>query len=167
MNAAEKEKLFTELVSKYKASIWRVCYAYLPDRSFAEDVYQDTLMEIWKNLERFRGESAWHTWIYRIAVNTAISHGRKETKRAVDFREQPTDIADEGSTETQETETRYQHLQECIAQLSEQDRLVVSLLLEDLSYAQIADVTGLSATNVGVRINRIKPKLHACITSRN
>ncbi|MGL5890638.1 MAG: RNA polymerase sigma factor [Bacteroidia bacterium] len=166
MNTAEKEKLFAELVSNYKASIWRVCYAYLPDRSFAEDVYQDILTELWKNLERFRGESGWHTWIYRIAVNTAISHGRKEIKRVVDFREHPADIADDTSAQTQETENRHQQLHACIAKLSEQDRLVVSLLLEGLNYAQIADVTGLSGTNVGVRINRIKPKLHACITSR-
>ena len=165
MNAAEKEKLFAELASNYKASIWRVCYAYLPDRSFAEDVYQDILIELWKNLERFRGESGWHTWIYRIAVNTAISHGRKETKLVVDFREHPADMADDTSAQTQEVETRHQRLHACIAKLSEQDRLVVSLLLEDLNYAQIADITGLSSSNVGVRINRIKPKLHACITS--
>jgi RNA polymerase sigma factor (sigma-70 family) len=165
MIATEKDKLFAELVKNYKASIWRVCYAYLPDRSFAEDVYQDILIELWKNLERFRGESGWHTWIYRIAVNTAISHGRKETKRVVDFREQPADIADEPAAQTHETENRHQRLHACIAKLSEQDRLVVSLLLEDLSYAQIADITGLSTTNVGVRINRIKPKLHVCITS--
>ncbi|MCU0432093.1 MAG: sigma-70 family RNA polymerase sigma factor [Bacteroidia bacterium] len=165
--SAANEKLFYELVDKYKASIWRVCHAYLPDRSFAEDVYQDVLMELWKNLGKFRGESGWHTYIYRIAVNTAISHGRREKRRVVDFREQPAETADTSATDTHDTEQLHRRLHTCIARLPEQDRLVVSLLLEDLSYAEIADVTGLSVSNVGVRINRIKPKLHACITSGN
>lgn len=167
MTPAQKEAQFGQLVANYKASIWRVCYAYLPDRSFAEDVYQDILMEIWKSLDRFRGASSVHTWLYRIAVNTAINHGRRETRRPIDFRETPADVADSGTTETQETEHRHQQLHRCIALLPEQDRLVVSLLLEDLSYQEIADITGLSVNLVGVRINRIKPKLHGCITSRS
>jgi RNA polymerase sigma-70 factor, ECF subfamily len=163
--SAEKEKQFTELLARYKASIWRVCYAYLPDRSFAEDVYQDILVELWKSMGRFKAESGWHTFIYRIAVNTAISHGRHETRRPVDFREEPADVADSGTAEWQEKEQLHRRLHCCIAQLPEQDRLVVSLLLEELSYQEIADVTGLTVSNVGVRINRIKPRLHACITS--
>lgn len=163
--SAEKEKQFAELVARYKASIWRVCYAYLPDRSFAEDVYQDILVELWKSMDRFRAQSGWHTFIYRVAVNTAISHGRRETRRPVDFREQPADVADTHTAESHEKEQLHRRLHSCIAQLPEQDRLVVSLLLEELSYQEIADVTGLTVNNVGVRINRIKPKLHACITS--
>jgi RNA polymerase sigma-70 factor (ECF subfamily) len=167
MKAGEKEQQFNSLVAQYKASIWRVCYAYLPDRSFAEDVFQDILVEIWKSMDGFRGSSGWHTWIYRIAVNTAIRHGRRETRRPVDFLESPAEVADSGTAESQETEQRHQQLHRCIQRLSEQDRLIVSLLLEELSYQEIADVTGLSLSLVGVRINRIKPKLHACITSGN
>lgn len=166
MIAAEKEKQFHALVTQYKASIWRVCYAYLADRSFAEDVYQDILAEIWKSMDQFRGASGWHTWIYRVAVNTAISHGRKETRRPVNFLETPSEVADSDPSETQQTEALHQTLHDCIARLSEQDRLIVSLLLEDLSYQEIADVSGLSVNLVGVRINRIKPKLHGCISSR-
>ncbi|MCA6361736.1 MAG: sigma-70 family RNA polymerase sigma factor [Bacteroidetes bacterium] len=163
--SAEKEKQFTELLARYKASIWRVCYAYLPDRSFAEDVFQDILVELWKSMGRFRAESGWHTFIYRIAVNTAISHGRRETRRPVDFSEKTVEVADTAMAESQDKEQLHRRLHTCIAQLPEQDRLVVSLLLEELSYQEIADVTGLTVSNVGVRINRIKPRLHACITS--
>ena len=167
MIAAEKEKQFGALVEQYKASIWRVCYAYLPDRSFAEDVYQEILAEIWKSMDHFRGASGWHTWIYRVAVNTAINHGRKEIRRPVDFRENPVELPDNDPAETEAVESLHRKLHQCIALLSEQDRLIISLLLEELSYQEIADVTGLSVNHVGVRINRIKPKLHGCITSRN
>ncbi len=167
MSPAEKQKQFNALVAQYRASIWRVCYAYLSDRSFAEDVYQEILIGIWKSMDGFRGQSGWHTWIYRVAVNTAISHNRKETRRPVNFRAVPAEVADSDPVETQETEALHQQLHHCIARLNEQDRLIVSLLLEDLSYQEIADVSGLSVSHVGVRINRIKPKLHACITSRS
>lgn len=163
----KQEILFNELVKAHHASIYRICRAYLYDVSHADDLYQEILFQVWKSLQNFKGESKVGTWIYRIAVNTAISFNLKNKKHQFeslpDFIQVP---YEETLQQKQEQETQLDQLRYCISQLETPDRLVISLVLEDKSYKEIAEITGTNINNVGVKINRIKARLVKLMENR-
>lgn len=159
-NNQDQEGFFTAIIKANHASIYRICRAYLYDASYADDLYQEILYQIWKSIKNFKGDAKVSTWIYRIAVNTAIGFNMKNK------RHQHEAIADslqmpyiESLPEKQEQEVQFNKLRYCISQLAAQDRLIISLLLEQKSYKEIAEITGASMSNTGVRINRIKERL--------
>ena len=156
MNHAERERLFLDLFAGNKARIHRLCHGYLNSSADAEDLFQEVMANVWNSLPRFRGEASPATWFYRIAVNTALIHRRKRP------REEPlTDVADRGGSpqQTLEQEERLAALRHAIGGLPDGDRLVVTLLLEGLSYKEIAEITGMTVNYVGVKISRIKQAL--------
>jgi len=157
---------FEALVAANHARLHRICRAYLPrDPAAAQDLYQDILVQLWTHLPRYRGEAQLSTWVYRVAVNTALLFKRREQRRPTG--PDPDTLAHLLAAELGEADRTQQglldQLHHCIARLPDPDRLLVSLLLEDASYKQIADVLGLSLSNVGVRLNRLKKKLAACV----
>ncbi|MEM7659461.1 MAG: RNA polymerase sigma factor [Bacteroidota bacterium] len=154
---------FEALLKEHQDRIYRICRAYLYDQSLVEDLYQDVLLKLWQQMARFRGESQWTTWMYRIAVNTAITYNRRRKKDRQVFASQEMGVLpepiSEGSTDAWEKERLLQQLHHSIQQLPEGDRLLVSLQLEGMSYQQISDIMGLTVNHVGVKLNRIKKKL--------
>lgn len=159
---------FEALVADNHDRLYRICRAYLPrDPAAAQDLYQDILVQLWTNLPRYRGEAQLSTWVYRVAVNTALLFKRREQRRPTG--PDPDALAQVLPADSGEAARAHHelldHLHACIALLPDPDRLLVSLLLEDASYQQIADVLGLSLSNVGVRLNRLKKKLAACVAS--
>jgi RNA polymerase sigma factor (sigma-70 family) len=159
-NNQNQEAWFNELVKANHASIYRICRAYLYEASHADDLYQEILYQIWKSIQSFKEQSKVSTWIYRIAVNTAINFNLKNKRhqhQAIpDFSSMP---YEETLPEKQEQEAKLNTLRYCISQLETQDRLIISLVLENKSYKEIAEITGISMTNTGVKINRIKARL--------
>jgi RNA polymerase sigma-70 factor (ECF subfamily) len=153
---AERERLFLELFHRNKARIQRLCWGYLDSPQDAEDLFQEIMANVWNSLPSFRGEAQIGTWVYRIAINTALVH-RKKWKRG----EELTDIADTRpcAQEDLERRERLSLLYRAIASLAAQDRLIVTLLLEGLSYKEMAEITGLTVNHVGVKISRIKQAL--------
>nr|WP_315422981.1 RNA polymerase sigma factor [uncultured Pedobacter sp.] len=159
-NNRDQQGYFNELVKSNHASIYRICRAYLYDISYADDLYQEILFQIWKSIQNFKGKSKVSTWIYRIAVNTAIGFNSKNKRH--DYLPIPDafQIPDiEQIPEKMEQEAKLEKLRCCISQLAAQDRIIISLVLEQKSYKEIAEITGASLTNTGVRINRIKERL--------
>ena len=156
MNRVERERLFLELLEENKVRIQRLCYGYLNSPSEVEDLFQEIMTNVWNSLPGFRGEAKASTWLYRIAVNTALLY-RKRWKRG----EVLTDVPDDrrGAHQNLEEKERLASLRRAIATLPDQDRLIVTLLLEGLSYREIADITGITINYVGVRISRIKATL--------
>jgi len=159
-NSKQQQDFFTALVKENHASIYRICRAYLYDVSYAEDLYQEILYQIWKSIQNFKGNSKASTWIYRIAVNTAIGFNLKNSR----YQHEP--ILDslqmpeiDCISEKKDEEKQLVNLRYCISQLAAQDRLIISLVLEKKSYKEIAEITGASMSNTGVRINRIKDRL--------
>jgi RNA polymerase sigma-70 factor (ECF subfamily) len=132
-------------------------------RSFAagadrDDLYQEMLLQIWGSLDGFAGRSNPNTWMYRVALNTAISHRRRSSVRerhTASHADIDPDVVPGGSSGGRD-ELRI--LEEFMASLAEMDRALFALYLEDLSYREMADVTGLSESHVGVRINRMKKR---------
>lgn len=156
----QQEIMFNELVKAHHGSIYRICRAYLYDVSHADDLYQEILFQLWKSIQNFKGEAKVSTWIYRIAVNTAINFNLKNKKyqheTLPDFVQVP---YEETLLQKQEQEVQLDQLRYCISQLETSDRLIISLVLEDKSYKDIAEITGTNINNVGVKINRIKVRL--------
>jgi RNA polymerase sigma-70 factor, ECF subfamily len=156
MTHHERERLFLEIFQGRKSSITRLCYGFLGSSHEVEDLVQEIMTNVWNSLPSFRGESAVTTWVYRIAVNTALVY-RKKLKRG----EELPDVADGsmGAHHNLEQQERLAALRRAIAVLPDQDRLVITLLLEGLSYKEIAEITGLTVNYVGVKISRIKQTL--------
>ncbi|HMQ78104.1 MAG TPA: RNA polymerase sigma factor [Ignavibacteria bacterium] len=168
----DKDTLFKQVLEENKDRIYRICCAYERNAIDRDDLYQEIIINIWKNLDKFEGRSAISTWVYRIAVNTSLMHVKKESKRnsvTSELDENSLNLAEppnEDREEKIETGKRIETLYECINELSALDRLIISMVLEDLSYKEIAEVTGLSVNNTGVRINRIKKELFRLMEER-
>ena len=146
---------FVELVTRYKDVIFKVCYIYA-EKDDIEDYYQEVLIQIWRSLPKFRGESKVTTWIYRISLNTCISHVRKNTKGNInkvpllDVKLWENDI---------EKKQQVDEMYSLINKLNKLEKAVILLWLEDRDYEEIASIVGITKANVAVKINRIKEKL--------
>jgi RNA polymerase sigma-70 factor (ECF subfamily) len=145
---------FEEIYSQYAPQIFRVCLGYTNDADLAKDLVQETFISVWKNLPGFRYQSQMSTWIFRIATNHCLR--AMEVAKRMPKEELPYNL-----TETWEDspEEKLNFLYQCIAELEETDRIIISLELEGLPQAEIASVVGLGNSNVRVKIHRIKEKL--------
>jgi RNA polymerase sigma-70 factor (ECF subfamily) len=158
----EQETFFLELVREYEARLRRICRIYADDPEARKDLYQDILVQLWRTLPSFEGRANPGTWLYRVALNTALNVARRRTVRRrarereeVALRGQPPPRADERVERAEVLERLYA----AIGRLHEIDRALVLLHLEERSYREIGDVLGISESNVGVRLHRAKAKL--------
>jgi RNA polymerase sigma-70 factor (ECF subfamily) len=147
---------FEEIYALYSPQIFRVCMGYINDHEQAKDLTQETFISVWQNLSSFKGQSKISTWIFRIATNNCL-RAIEKSKRVMKT-ELPYNLP---SPEEDEPEDRLAFLYNCIARLDETDRIIISLVLEDLPQAEIATIVGLSNVNTRVKIHRIKEKLAA------
>ncbi len=159
-----KEEQFKKIVAENGDRIARICRYYNPDKEDQKDMHQEILVNIWNSLDRFRGESAVSTWIYRIAINTSLSFTGKafrHMKLQINTDQQNLNILlDDNEVELKlKQEANLEQLQNQLNQLSVIDKALISLLLEGLSMREIADVIGLTEPNVKVKIHRIKELL--------
>jgi RNA polymerase sigma-70 factor (ECF subfamily) len=157
------EKEFTELINNHRALIFKVCNLYCSYPESRKDLFQEVILQLWKSFPGFRKASANSTWIYRVALNTAISNFRKESKKP---EKRPLtllelDIPDiPGTSEKEEDRSA---LNQAIAKLTEIEKAVIMLYLDEKTYDEISEIIGISNSNVGVRLNRIKNKLSELI----
>ena len=145
-----------KLYSTYSPKIHRLCLGYTGDAMLADDLLQEVFIKVWQHYDKFRGESQISTWMYRIAVNTCLQYLRADKskhKTALDNLQ-----LKEDDTET-EKEQQIQLLYKCISELAETDRLIITLMLEEVPYPEIAAATGISEGNLRVKIHRIKQQL--------
>lgn len=157
------QERYEDIIRTHKDSIYRICLGYIYEAELVDDLFQDVLIALWKSLSSFRGEARLSTYIYRVTVNTAISFNRKQAKHDRESRlEHELPVFDSPVDDITNREELHL-LRSCIRKLEKQDRLIISLYLEELSYKEIADVAGISVTYVGVKINRIKDILKLCI----
>lgn len=159
-----KEEQFKKIVAENGDRITRICRYYNPDKEDQKDMVQEILVNIWNSLDKFRGESAISTWIYRIAINTSLSFTGKafrHMKMQINTDQQNLNmlIEDDDLEAKLKQEADLEQLQTQLNQLSVIDKALISLLLEGLSMREIADVIGLTEPNVKVKIHRIKEEL--------
>ncbi|MGX7667949.1 RNA polymerase sigma factor [Flavobacterium pedocola] len=152
----QQENQFKELYSAYSAKIHRLCLGYTGDTMLADDLLQEVFIKVWQHYDQFRGEAQLSTWIYRIAMNTCLQYLRSDkSKNKVDLNK----AIIKREEETDEKEQQIQLLYKCISELSEADRLIITLLLEEVPYPEIAEITSISEGNLRVKIHRIKQQL--------
>lgn len=148
---------FNTLYQTYYPKVLKLCLGYTGDYAQAQDLAQETFVKAWQNSSKFKGESLVSTWLYRIAVNTCLNHLRTA-------RTQPTDQLQlhheqQATDDTNDLDQQVRLLYRCISQLAETDRLIISLVLEDTPYPEIAQIAGISEGNLRVKIHRIKQQL--------
>jgi RNA polymerase sigma-70 factor (ECF subfamily) len=152
------EKNFISLINEHQRLIHKVCFMYENDPEVRNDLFQEIVLQLWKSLPSFRGEAKITTWMYRIALNTAISGLRRQSRqvKTEDLRDLHLNITDSGGTDLEE---KFQKLQWAIRQLTEIERAMIMMALEEISYEEIAETIGITQNNVRVRMNRIREKL--------
>ncbi len=150
------EKDFENIVRQNKTSLYMICYMYAKDKDEANDFFQETLIRLWQGFKQFRGKSNINTWLSRICINTCISSLRKRKKHA---RTIPLSIDMELLEETNENGKQLAQMYRLIGRLGVLDKAIVLLWLDNMSYADIAEIMGISVSNVSVKLMRIKEKL--------
>lgn len=160
MNPKPSEEEFSILAEKNQGIIHKVCSMYCEKEADRKDLFQDILIQWWRAFPSFKGDAKFTTWAYRVAINTAISSYRKQ-KRRLSFHSlsvEELQIPDYVG-QSAEAEERSRQLYKAIEGLSKVEKAIIMLYLEEHSYEDIAQIIGITKTNVGVKINRIKIKL--------
>jgi RNA polymerase sigma-70 factor (ECF subfamily) len=156
----EQEQIFENWLSQHKAVLFKIIRAYAFTEADRDDLFQEITIQVWHSIPAFRQESSVATWLYRISLNTAIKWTKKERKHtdAKESLDNVQHILEENKTPVDE---RLTWLYNEIAKLDEIDRSIALLLLEGFSYKEMAAIAGISESNIGVKINRIKKHLIA------
>ena len=157
------ERQFLELVNENRSRILRVCRVYSWNSADQDDLYQEILFQIWRGLPAVKEKQFANTWLYRVAINTAISFVRKRNIRSdrvvyVDHTDLTRTI-ESRQTPDRPGDDRIANLYSAIYKLDPLEKALVTLFLEDFTYEQIAEATGISASRVGVMLHRAKKKL--------
>ncbi|RYD94713.1 MAG: sigma-70 family RNA polymerase sigma factor [Sphingobacteriales bacterium] len=154
------EKSFLAVVEAHKGIIYKIANLYCRDTEDRKDIVQEIIVQLWRSFSNYSGEAKYSTWIYRIALNVAISFYRKETRRSQitnPLSEAILNIAD--SSGLNETEEKIGFLYRFIAELKELDKALMLLYLDEKTHKEIADILGITETNVATKIGRIKALL--------
>lgn len=146
-------------VGEHRRMLHKVCRLYCPDEHDRQDLFQEIVVQLWRSYPGFRGESKFSTWLYRIALNTAISDLRRQKRRTtpLDPGQIPTHFQD--IRYGAEEEEQLQQLYAAIERLTEIEKALVMLYLEDKSYDEMEEILGINQNNLRVKMNRIKEKL--------
>ncbi|HET7275316.1 MAG TPA: sigma-70 family RNA polymerase sigma factor [Longimicrobiaceae bacterium] len=162
MTIGDQEGSFLALVHANDSAIRKICRVYGDDRAAREDLYQNILVQLWRALPSFRGTSAPGTWLYRVALNTALAQRRRASARPETQLEDPDTFMGEHHHRPDrefEANQRLEKLYRAIDRLDDLDKALILLHLEDQSYREIAEVLDISESNVGVKLHRIRKKL--------
>lgn len=158
---------FQRLLSDHGHALWRIAGAYTQTRPDREDLYQEILLQVWRALPSFRGDAAERTWLTRIAFNVALGAVRKRDVRATADAPEAVDALQASGPDPLSAADRSDALDQiyaAIRRLPEVDRALVVLSLEERPHAEIAEILGLSVSNVAVRLHRAKAKLTGLVS---
>ncbi|MCD4832650.1 MAG: RNA polymerase sigma factor [Bacteroidales bacterium] len=149
---------FVSQIEKHQGIIYKVSRMYCDKEECRQDLFQDILVQLWQSFPTFNKQSKFSTWMYRVALNTAIAQFRKDKKNNEDtMSEIPVNIIEEESYK--EKEDRKELVQRAINKLSKAEKAIIILYMDDYTYEEISEIAGITMSNVGVKISRIKTKL--------
>jgi RNA polymerase sigma-70 factor (ECF subfamily) len=153
------QEAFIHLVNQHRGILHKVCRLYCFTETDRQDLFQEIIVQLWRSYPSFRGDAKFSTWLYRIALNTAISDLRKQRRRITltDPELLPAELQD--IQYSGEKEEQLQLLYKAINKLTEVEKALTMLYLEDKSYQEMEDILGISQNNLRVKMNRIKDKL--------
>ncbi len=167
-----KEEQFREIVEAHQDRVWNVCRQYAHSVDDARDLQQEVMINVWRNLESFRGEALLSTWIYRIAVNTCLSYILKENRRSaftlsMDSHSIATLMQSDDAQEKIETERKLDLLHNAINRLTVIDKLLISLAIEKVTTREMAEIIGITEPNVRTKLHRIREELRIMMKGGN
>jgi len=163
----EQRQRFQETIEQHKGILFKVARTYCQNEDDRQDLIQEMMMQIWQSFNKYNDQYRISTWLYRISLNVAISFFRKNMTRAKRYTvldEQTTNIPNEDKTVI---EQQLILLEQFIKELKELDKALMILYLEEKSHSEIAEILGMSASNVGTKIGRIKDKLEKQFSQLN
>ncbi|TSE11434.1 RNA polymerase sigma factor [Aquimarina algiphila] len=160
-----KEYEFTQIIKDHEGVIFKITTIYTNNHEDQKDLYQEIVYQLWKSFDNFRGDSKISTWMYRVGLNTAITRLKKEKRKGNQIGIDQVIMKQTDQYDT-EFEERLKILYAHIHGLNELEKGLMLLLLEGKKYEEIASITGLSPSNVGTRISRIKQKLKTQIVKK-
>ena len=159
MDKQKQQQFFQVTIEQHKGILFKVARAYCPDEDDRQDLLQEILIQVWQSIHKYNDQYQISTWLYRISLNVAISFYRKNTSRAGRFRVLDEQLEQVPIEDKSEDERQLYLLEHFIGELKEIDKALIILYLEDKSHTEIAEILGMSVSNVGTKIGRIKDKL--------
>lgn len=167
MDKQQKHDYFQKVIEQHKGILFKVARTYCPNESDRQDLMQEMMIQIWGALERYDDTYKMSTWLYRIALNTSISYYRKNSVRIHKY----TDINDHTTSlsapDPGDAEWQLKQLEQFISELKEIDKALILLYLEEKSHVEIGDILGMSVSNVGTKVGRIKKELRKRFSELN
>lgn len=151
------KETFTAAIKENEGILFKIASVYTNSTEDKNDLIQEIIYQLWKSYDGFREESRFSTWMYRVALNVAIYQLKVSRKRVITVPIETID--DHHHTENSQSEDRWQQFNRLLENLNLLDKAIVMLYLDNKSYDEIAEVIGISATNVGTKLSRIKEKL--------
>lgn len=155
------EDIFLAKVKEHEGIINKLLYLYVDSKEDKKDMYQEIVLQAWRSIQRFRGEAQFSTWLYRVGLNTVMTFNRQEKKMRKESIENTSLQTDPPS----EKSDRSYQLSIAIKQLTDIDKSIITLHLEDYNNYEISDIIGISKNNVAVKIHRIKDELKRKLNS--
>ncbi len=159
MDKQEQQHFFEGIIEQHKGILFKVARAYCPDVEERQDLIQEMMIQIWQSIHKYNDQYKISTWLYRISLNVAISFYRKSSSRAKKYIEMNEQMVEISVEDKFENERQLNLLEQFISELKEIDKALMILYLEDKSHAEIAEILGMSVSNVGTKTRRIKDKL--------
>lgn len=157
----KRESIYTAAfithIGQHERLIYKVCAMYAANAEEKKDLFQDIVLQAWSAYSRFRSDSSFGTWLYRIALNTAINHqrkGRQPQGQQVDIQ-----LIELPETISPDEKEKYRLMHDLIGRLSDMEKALIMLYMDDYLHQQIAEIMGISTSNVGTKLGRIKEKL--------
>ena len=159
MNEKQQKQHFQNIIEQHKGILFKVARAYCQNEDDRQDLIQEMMIQVWQSLHRYNIQFKISTWLYRISLNVAISFYRKNTTRANKYTVLNEQTAQMPTQEKTENEQQLNSLEQFISELKEIDKALMILYLEDKNHTEIAEILGMSVSNVGTKIGRIKDQL--------
>lgn len=160
-----KEQDFLTRIEKHKGILYKVSKMYMDNHDDQQDLFQEIVCQLWKSYDSFRNESQFSTWMYRVAINTAIVFLKKE-KRKVDKYEISSENIKEETDDSEIKESQIEHFYKAVQKLEKIDKSIIFYQLEGFSHKEIGDNLGISEGNARVKLNRAKEKLKEIIKNQ-
>jgi len=166
MTDSRQKDQFLNILEKNIGIIIKIARAYSKPLHDKEDLINDITLELWKSFARFKGDSKISTWIYRVALNTSMNYKRKKEKDKLFFLDDLKQIENQSWLIEQPDSSNSEILYQCIDELNQLNKAIILLYLDGNSHDEISDITGISKTNVGTRISRIKEQIKDLVTTK-
>ena len=167
LTASKPTTEFHRFLNQHVGIIRRICRVYTNDAEEYQDYFQEVVLQLWRSFATFRGEAQASTWVYRVTLNVCLSLIKRKKRRVEEVSLEPhhwNNVAHEAYDPTEEEQVR--QLYAAVRQLKEIDRAIILLFLEGKKYEEISDILGITLSNVGVKINRIKKQLNRLVHGR-